>query len=71
MTPHDAGAILQAEIERLRAALRWYADAENYAELGGSSMFGEPPDKSEVQEDRGRRAREALGLIETDASADN
>ncbi len=48
---------LIAEIERLRTALAWYADEDNYCESG----FGYDRAWSEVQSDKGYRATEALG----------
>lgn len=46
---------MQAEIERLREALTWYADEENHWRSHSDDMC-----MSEVDNDNGERAREAL-----------
>jgi len=52
---------LMAEVERLKNAIEWYANRWNYdeptVEMGDSSLESGP---SDVQEDQGERARNAL-----------
>ena len=52
----DALGISQAEVVRLRLALEWYADARNW-EWQANGERNEPPP---ANNDRGRRATEAL-----------
>ena len=49
---------LRAEVERLRAALRWYADEHNY--LPRASAFGDGVYAPHVITDNGWNARAAL-----------
>jgi len=61
---HDDRATLLAEVERLRAALRWYADPANHEPVRTRSsgpdfnvlLVEEPP----IAFDGGERARDAL-----------
>lgn len=55
-------ARLQAENARLREALEWYADAENYRKYYSHDDANDPLDTtSNVQDDAGECARKALG----------
>lgn len=49
-------AELEAENDRLRRALEWYADAENYLETGWQG----DRERADVTEDNGERAKRAL-----------
>jgi hypothetical protein len=48
----------QAEIERLRKALEWYADPQNWEGRAAGYEWAEGP----AADDKGRRAREALAI---------
>lgn len=61
----DALAVSQARVERLTAALAWYADADNYEE--GLSVARRRWD--DVHRDRGQRARAALDGAPVEATA--
>jgi hypothetical protein len=59
----EAGDLLRAEVERLRAALRWYGDPANHYTIPPKTSYdpayifvAEPP----IFQDSGRRARKAL-----------
>ena len=62
LTPEEAVPILLREIERLRIALRFYADMENYIQVDQSTVFV-PIITVDLQPqlDNGRTARAALG----------
>lgn len=57
---------LRAEVERLRAALRWYADHRNHFPVLHHRRAGDPDpvavfvEEPPIMSDGGRRAREAL-----------
>lgn len=56
-TLREGNRELRAEIERLRTALAWYADEKNYHE---EYYEDERCEDSNVMDDRGERARNAL-----------
>lgn len=53
-------AALEAENQRLRVALGWYADVDSY-EDDECTLRAPDPRWVPVLDDRGQRAREALG----------
>lgn len=55
---YDQYTALVAENARLREALRWYADEDNYDDCDDDYEGGCP---SSIDTDHGTRAREALG----------
>lgn len=63
---HERVAAVVAEVERLRAALRWYADHRNHFPVLHHRRAGDPDpvavfaEEPPIMSDGGRRAREAL-----------